>query len=129
MIYHDLQVFFSCLVQQHISLEDMITWACALQISTLAFQSCKSCDDNRLNNSGFKMSWTRHSLKYILAATRVRGFQFFSQTPYSSYLALTDSLFLLKIKLEFSGLCFITNDDFIEAVDQYRQSIDAAFYK
>ena len=64
-----------------------------------------------------------------MAAIHGCGFEILSHPPYSPDLAPSDFHLFPKMKLELSGRRFTTNDDVIEAVEEYLQSKDAAFYE
>ena len=70
-----------------------------------------------------------HTSAVAMAAIHGCGFEILSHPPYSPDLAPSDFHLFPKMKLELSGRRFTTNDDVIEAVEEYLQSKDAAFYE
>lgn len=70
-----------------------------------------------------------HTSSVAIATIQNCGFQLLPHPPYSPDLAPSDFHLFPKMKLELSGRHFTSNNDVMEAVEQYLQAKETSFYK
>lgn len=70
-----------------------------------------------------------HTSAVAMSAIQSCGFEILPHPPYSPDLAPSDFHLFPKMKLELSGRRFTSNDDVIEAVEEYLQSKNSTFYE
>jgi histone-lysine N-methyltransferase SETMAR len=70
-----------------------------------------------------------HKSTVAMAAINECGFEILEHPPYSPDLAPSDYYLFPKLKKKLSGRQFETNDDVIDAVNQFLEDQDADFYK